>query len=279
MKYIKIHDSKGNNRFIRLYSIKRSKNVIAVKTAENETLYAGSGSNISGPSVMKIQTAEGAQDICEYADDIPNSRLIASYLTTQDVVLSKDLFPYGGMIIANGSKGTNSYGAGGKGSSARMYFGALLHDTILHITIGVNNGHAGTAGSNTSVDAYADDCYEGIYFNVKCPVKRTISSSNATAGGAGGTGSRATLDYTGETINAYGGGGGGGNRGSIYYAYDCGEGHDYAHGNDCQKSYTTAYGYFGSGGTAGNSTGGSEVNGGSAGNSENAAVFIYAFTE
>lgn len=275
MKYIKIRDSKGNNRFIRLYSTKRSKNVIAVKTAEDETLYAGSGSNISGPSVMKVQTAEGTQDVCEYADDIPNSRLIASYSTTQDVTLSKDLFPYGGMIIANGNKGTDSYGAGGKGSSARMYFGALLHDTTLHITIGVNNGHAGTAGSNTSVRAYADDCKQSLYFNAICPDIRTISSSNATTGGAGGAGSRATLDYTGETINAYGGGGGGGNRGSIYYAYDCKKGINH----DCQKSYTTAYGYLGYGGAAGNGANGSGVSGGSAGNSENVAVAIYVFTE
>lgn len=280
MKYIKIRDNKGNNRFIRLYSTKRSKNVIAVKTAANEILYAGSGSSISGPSVMKMQTAAGIQNICEYADDIPNTRLIVKFTTTQDVILSKDMFPFGGMIIANGSKGTGSYGTGGKGSSARMYFGALLYNTILHITIGVNNGHAGTAGSNTSVNAYADDCYRGHYFNVYCPDKKTISSYNATAGGAGGKGSRATLDYTGETINAYGGGGGGGSRGSIYYAYDCDKGRDnYQSGNDCRKSYTTAYGSFGSGGAAGNGTGGSGVNGGSAGNSEYVSVDIYAFTE
>lgn len=269
MKYIKIHDSKGNNRFIRLYSTKRSKNVIAVKTAEDETLYAGSGTSISGPSVMKVQTAAGVQDVCEYADDIPNTRLIASYSTTQDVTLSKDLFPYGGMIIANGNKGINSYGAGGKGSSARMYFGALLHDTTLHITIGVNNGHAGTSGSNTSVRAYTD-CSTGTYYS-SCSDRETVSSYNATAGGTGGAGSRATLDYTGETINAYGGGGGGGNRGSIYYAYDC---HNY-----CDKDYTTAYGYFGSGGAAGNGASGSGVSGGSAGDSEDVAVVIYAFTE
>lgn len=279
MKYIKIRDSKGNNRFIRLYSTKRSKNVIAIKTAENEVLYAGSGTSISGPAVMKVQTATGAQDICEYADNIPNTRLIAQYITTQDITLSKDIFPFGGMIIANGSKGINSYGAGGKGSSARMYFGALLHDTTLHVTIGVNNGRAGTAGSNTSVHAYNNDCLRGTYFNAICPKRNTISSINATAGGAGGAGSRATLDYTGETINAYGGGGGGGRRGSIYYAYDCRRGSDYSNGNNCNKLYTTAYGYFGSGGAAGNQTNGSGVNGGSAGNSENVSVDIYAFTE
>lgn len=270
-----MRDNKGNNRFIRLYSTKRSKNVIAVKTAEDETLYTGSGSNISGPIVMKVQTAEGAQDVCEYADDIPNSRLVASYSVTQDVTLSKDLFPYGGMIIANGNKGIDSYGAGGKGSSARMYFGALLHDTTLRITIGVNNGHAGSAGSNTSVRAYDKMCNSNGYVQAYCPDKSTISSSNATAGGAGGKGSRATLDYTGETINAYGGGGGGGNRGSIYYAYDCDSDSSYG----CHKSYTTAYGYFGSGGAAGNGTGGSGVSGGSAGDSENVVVAIYAFTE
>lgn len=269
MKYIKIRDSKGNNRFIRLYSTKRSKNVIAVKTAENEILYAGSGSSVSGPSVMKVQTASGIQNICEYADNIPNTKLIAQYTTTQNVALSKNLFPYGGMIIANGGKGTNSYGAGGKGSSARMYFGALLHNTILHVTIGVNNGRAGTSGTNTTVSAYGN-CIDGTYGDY-CPDKKTISSSNATAGGAGGKGSRATLDYTGETINAYGGGGGGGNRGSIYYAYKCKSG--------CDKRYTTAYGSFGSGGAAGNNVGGSGVSGGSAGSSENVSVAIYAFTE
>lgn len=269
MKYIKIRDSKGNNRFIRLYSTKRSNNVIAVKTAENEILYAGSGSSVSGPSVMKVQTVYGIQNVCEYADDIPNSRLIASYSTTQDVTLSKDLFPYGGMIVANGDKGTNSYGTGGNGSSARMYFGALLYNTILHVTIGVNNGSAGTSGTNTTVKAYKGDCV-GLYLNI-CPDRKTISSSNATAGGAGGKGSRATLDYTGETINAYGGGGGGGNRGSIYYAYDCDWG--------CDKRYTTAYGSFGSGGAAGNGANGSGVSGGSAGSSENVSVDIYAFTE
>lgn len=269
MKYIKTHDSKGNNRFIRLYSTKRSKNVIAVKTAENEILYAGSGSSVSGPSVMKVQTASGIQNICEYADSIPNTKLIAQYTTTQNVTLSKNLFPYGGMIIANGGKGTDSYGAGGKGSSARMYFGALLHNTILHVTIGVNNGSAGGSGTNTTVSAYRG-CV-GTYSNV-CPDKETVSSSNATAGGAGGKGSRATLDYTGETINAYGGGGGGGNRGSIYYAYKCKVYCD-------SKKYTTAYGSFGSGGAAGNGVGGSGVSGGSAGSSENVSIAIYAFTE
>ena len=279
MKYIKIRDSKGNNRFIRLYSTKRSKNVIAVKTAENEILYAGSGSSISGPSVMKVQTVSGVQNICEYADNIPNTKLIAQYTTTQDVTLSKDLFPYGGMIIANGGKGTNSYGTGGKGSSSRMYFGALLHNTILHVTIGVNNGSAGTSGTNTTVKAYAGDCYAGRYFTSDCPGKKTISSSNAKAGGAGGKGSRATLDYTGKTINAYGGGGGGGSRGSIYYAYKCDNGTEVPQGHDCKKRYTTAYGSFGSGGAAGNDVSGSKVNGGSAGSSENVSVAIYAFTE
>ena len=228
---------------------------------------------------MKVQTASGVQNICEYADVIPNTKLIAQYTTTQNVTLSKNLFPYGGMIIANGGKGTNSYGAGGKGSSARMYFGALLYNTTLHITIGVNNGKAGTSGTDTTVRAYADDCLRGTYFNKFCPKKRTISSSNATAGGAGGKGSRATLDYTGETINAYGGGGGGGSRGSIYYAYDCEHGLDVSNSPDCHKSYTTAYGSFGSGGAAGNGTNGSEVSGGSAGSSENVSVAIYAFTE
>ena len=279
MKYIKIRDSNNNNRIIRLYPTKRSNNVLAVKTAKNEILYAGSGSSVSGPSVMKVQTASGVQNICEYADNIPNTKLIAQYTTTQNVTLSKNLFPYGGMVIANGGKGTNSYGAGGKGSSARMYFGALLHDTILRITIGVNNGRAGTSGTNTTVRAYADDCSSGRYFDVGCPSKRTISSSNATAGGAGGKGSMATLDYTGETINAYGGGGGGGSRGSVYYAYDCDSGVDNAHGHDCSKSYTTAVGSFGSGGAAGNNVGGSGVSGGSAGSSENVSVAIYAFTE
>lgn len=279
MKYIKIRDSNNNNRIIRLYPTKRSNNVLAVKTAGNEILYAGSGSSVSGPSVMKVQTASGVQNICEYADNIPNTKLIAQYTTTQNVTLSKNLFPYGGMVIANGGKGTNSYGAGGKGSSARMYFGALLHDTILRITIGVNNGRAGTSGTDTTVRAYAGDCSSGRYFDVGCPSKRTISSSNATAGGAGGKGSMATLDYTGETINAYGGGGGGGSRGSVYYAYDCDSGVDNAHGHDCSKSYTTAVGSFGSGGAAGNNVGGSGVSGGSAGSSENVSVAIYAFTE
>lgn len=279
MKYIKIRDSKGNNRFIRLYSTKRSKNVIAVKTAGNEILYAGSGSSVSGPSVLKVQTASGVQNICEYADNIPNTKLIAQYTTTQNVTLSKNLFPYGGMIIANGGKGTDSYGAGGKGSSARMYFGALLHNTILHVTIGVNNGSAGTSGTDTTVRAYNGDCIGGTYFKVNCPDRNTISSSNATAGGAGGKGSRAALDYTGETINAYGGGGGGGNRGSIYYAYDCDDGKEWQGGHDCKKSYTTAYGSFGSGGASGNDVDGSGVSGGSAGSSENVSVAIYAFTE
>ena len=278
MKYIKIRDSKGNNRFIRLSSTKRSKNVIEVQTAGNEILYAGSGNSISGPSVMKVQTASGVQNVCEYADSIPNTKLIAQYTTTQDVTLSKDLFPYGGMVVANGGKGTNSYGAGGKGSSARMYFGALLHNTILHVTIGVNNGSAGTSGTNTTVGAYDGNCIGGTYLNV-CPDKKTVSSSNATAGGAGGKGSRATLDYTGKTINAYGGGGGGGNRGSIYYAYDCDDGQDWQGGFDCKKRYTTANGSFGSGGVAGNGTNGSGVSGGSAGSSENVSVAIYAFTE
>lgn len=280
MKYIKIRDSNGNNRFIRLYSTKRSNNVIAVKTAANEILYAGSGSSVSGPSVMKVQTPSGVQNICEYADVIPNSRLIASYSTTQDVTLSKGLFPYGGMIIANGGKGTDSYGAGGKGSSARMYFGALLHNTTLHITIGVNNGSAGTSGSNVSVRAYVGDCKrQGNYHNIGCPDVETVSSSNAGAGGAGGKGSRATLDYTGETINAYGGGGGGGGRGSIYYAHSCSNGEDSVHGSDCEKYYTTKNGSFGSGGAAGNGASGSGVSGGSAGSSESAEVAIYAFTE
>ena len=279
MKYIKIRDSNGNNRFIRLYSTKRSKNVIAVKTAANEILYAGSSSSVSGPSVMKVQTPSGVQNVCEYADTIPNTKLIAQYTTTQNVTLSKGLFPYGGMIIANGGKGTDSYGAGGKGSSARMYFGALLHNTILRVTIGVNNGSAGTSGSNVSVKAHIGDCYQGFYFTTICPDRNTVSSHNATAGGAGGKGSRATLDYTGKTINAYGGGGGGGNRGSIYYAHSCTDGRDSADGHDCIKHYTTGYGSFGAGGAAGNGTSGSGVSGGSAGSSESAEVAIYAFTE
>lgn len=282
MKYIKIRDSNGNNRFIRLYSTKRSNNVIAVKTAENEILYAGSGSSVSGPSVMKVQTPSGVQNICEYADTIPNTKLIAQYTTTQNVTLSKGLFPYGGMIIANGGKGTDSYGAGGKGSSARMYFGALLHNTTLHVTIGVNNGSAGTSGSNVSTKAYVGDCkHQGRYHNFGCPDVKTVSSSNATAGGAGGKGSRAKLDYTGETINAYGGGGGGGSRGSIYYAYSCSDGADTAPptGAACAKYYTIKNGSFGSGGAAGNGASGSGVSGGSAGSSESAEVAIYAFTE
>lgn len=281
MKYIKIRDSNGNNRFIRLYSTKRSKNVIAVKTAANEILYAGSGSSVSGPSVMKVQTPSGVQNICEYADTIPNTKLIAQYTTTQNVTLSKGLFPYGGMIIANGGKGTDSYGAGGKGSSARMYFGALLHNTTLHVTIGVNNGSAGTSGTNVTVRAYVGDCkHKGQYHMIGCPDVETVSSSNAGAGGAGGKGSRATLDYTGNTINAYGGGGGGGSRGSIYYANSCSAGSDDANfGEDCKKYYTTKNGSFGSGGAAGNGASGSGVNGGSAGSSKSAEVAIYAFTE
>ena len=280
MKYIKIRDSNGNNRFIRLYSTKRSKNVIAVKTAANEILYAGSSSSVSGPSVMKVQTPSGVQNVCEYADTIPNTKLIAQYTTTQNVTLSKGLFPYGGMIIANGGKGTDSYGAGGKGSSARMYFGALLHNTILRVTIGVNNGSAGTSGSNVSVKAFVGDCkHQGHYHKFGCPGIETVSSYNAGAGGAGGKGSRATLDYTGKTINAYGGGGGGGGRGSIYYAYRCSHGEDGVHGSDCEKYYTTENGSFGSGGAAGNGASGSGVSGGSAGSSESAEVAIYAFTE
>lgn len=278
MKYIKVLDNNGNNRFIRLYPTKRSKNVIAVKTAEGEILYAGSGSTVSGPSVMKVQTASGVQNICEYADDIPSTKLIARYTSTQNVVLSKDMFPFGGMIVANGGKGATVYGAGGKGSSARMYFGALLHDTVLHITTGVNNGSAGTNGTNTAVYGYSSTC-SGRYVAAYCPHKRFDVSSNATDGGAGGHGSRATLDYTGETINAYGGGGGGGNRGSIYYAHDCASGNDDKGGTECRKIYTTGYGSFGSGGAAGNGANGSDVTGGSAGSSENVSVDVYAFTE
>ena len=278
MKYIKVRNNNGNNRFIRLYPTKRSKNAIAVKTAEGEILYAGSGSTVSGPTVMLVETASGVQPICEYADDIPSTRLIAIYTGSKDVVLSRDMFPFGGMIVANGGKGGDSYGAGGKGSSAMMYFGALLHDTTLHVTIGVNNGSAGTNGTNTTVYGYFNTC-SGRYTAARCPEASYASSSNATNGGAGGPGSRATLDYTGETINAYGGGGGGGNRGSIYYAYDCKRGDDYYGGTDCRKKYGTWYGSFGSGGAAGNGTGGSDVTGGSAGNSENVSVDIYAFTE
>lgn len=281
MKHIKVLDSNGNNRIIRLYSTKRSKNVIAVKTAEDEILYAGSGSTVSGPSVMKVQTASGVHDICEYADDIPSTKLIAKYTVTQKVVLSKDMFPFGGIIVANGGKGTNAYGAGGKGSSTRMYFGALLADTVLQVTIGVNNGNAGSNGSNVKVNGYFNDCIPGRYYSAKCPdITYGIMSSNATAGGAGGKGSRATLDSTGETINAYGGGGGGGNRGSIYYAHECFEGNDaYGYGHDCSKNYTTQYGSFGHGGAAGNGASGSGVAGGSAGSSENVSVDVYAFTE
>lgn len=273
MKYIKVLDNNGNNRLIRLYPTKRSKNVIAVKTAENEILYAGSGSTIRGPNVILVQTASGIQPLCEYADDIPSTKLIARYTTTQDVVLSKDMFPLGGMIVANGGKGTTTYGAGGKGSSARMYFGALLHDTVLHVIIGVNNGHAGTSGTNITVYGYFNDC-DGRYSSI-CPSRSYASSNNATAGGAGGQGSRATFDFTGETINAYGGGGGGGNRGSIYYAYDC----DTYGNKPCSKKYGTWYGNFGSGGAAGNGASGSDVTGGSAGDSENVSVDVYAFTE
>lgn len=277
MKYIKVLDNNGNNRFIRLYPTKRSNNVIAVKTAEGEILYAGSGSTIRGPIVMHVQTASsGIQPICEYADDIPSTKLIAKYTSTQDVVLSKDMFPFGGMIVANGGKGGDSYGAGGKGSSARMYFGALLHDITLHVTIGVNNGHAGTNGTNVTVYGYLNTC-SGRYTAAYCPDASYGASSNATAGGAGGRGSRATLDYAWGTINAYGGGGGGGNRGSIYYAYDCGHGYDGK--SDCKKSYTTAYGNFGASGAAGNGASGSGVTGGSAGDSENVSVDVYAFTE
>ena len=282
MKHIKVLDNNGNNRVIRLYSTKRSNNVIAVKTAENEILYAGSGSSVSGPTVMLVKTASGVQRICEYADDIPiHIKYIASYTVTQDVVLSKDMFPFGGKIVAWGGKGTTDYGSGGKGSSATMYFGTLLHDTVLHITIGVNNGSAGTSGTNTTVYGYFGHCY-GRYVAAYCPDRRYVSSSNATNGGAGGQGSRATLDYTGETINAYGGGGGGGNRGSIYFAYDCDHGHDaYKDGYDCKKKYNTLYGSFGAGGAAGNGADGSDVTGGSAGDSqhESASVDVYAFME
>lgn len=278
MKYIKVLDNNGKNRLIRLYPTKRSKNVIAVKTAENEILYAGSGGTVSGPNVMSVKTASGVQPLCEYADDIPSTKLIAKYTTTQYVVLTKSMFPFGGMIVANGGKGTTAYGAGGKGSSARMYFGALLRDTMLEVTIGVNNGHAGTSGTNTTVYGYFNTC-SGRYTAAWCPDRSYGSSSNATAGGAGGKGSRATLDFTGETINAYGGGGGGGNRGSIYFAYDCDEGSDHKGGMDCRKLYTTTYGSFGAGGAAGNGASGPDVTGGSAGDSENVSVDVYAFTE
>lgn len=275
MKYIKVLDNNGNNRIIRLYPTKRSKNVIAVKTAENEILYAGSGSTVHGPKVILVQTASsGVQPLCEYADDIPSTKLIAKYTTTQDVVLTKSMFPFGGMIVANGGKGTTDYGAGGKGSSARMYFGALLHDTVLHVNIGVNNGHDGTNGTNTTVLGYFGNCSGPHYGD--CPSKSYASSSNATSGGAGGKGSRATLDCTGETINAYGGGGGGGNRGSIPYAYDCNNGPGMMR---CNKSYDVGYGDFGAGGAAGTGASGSDVTGGSAGDSENVSVDVYAFTE
>lgn len=275
MKYIKIRDSKGNNRFVRLYSTKRSKNVVAVKTTENEILYAGSGTSISGPAVMKVQTAAGAQDVCEFADDIPNLKLIAEYSTTQDVVLSKDLFPLGGRVFCYGEPGKNSYGAGGKGSSDSMYFGALLSDTVLHVTIGVNNGSAGTAGTNTTVSSYY--CNKRGEYNTLYCERHNISSSNATGGGAGGRGTRAKLDYTGQTINAYGGGGGGGTRGSISYNYDCDA--VLVGGRDCEMSTSIAYGSFGSGGAAGNGVAGSGVNGGSAGSDTGAVVRVFAFTE
>lgn len=279
MKYIKVLDNNGNNRLIRLYPTKRSKNVIAVKTAEDEILYAGSGSTVRGPNVILVQTASsGVQPLCEYADDIPSTKLIAKYTTTQDVVLTKSMFPFGGMIVANGGKGTTAYGAGGKGSSARMYFGALIHDTVLHVTIGVNNGSAGTNGTNTTVYGYFRIC-SGRYSNARCPDRAYRSSDNATYGGAGGQGSRATLDCTVETINAYGGGGGGGNRGSIWYAYDCDGGDDVYNGHDCVKKYTTWYGSYGGGGAAGNGASGDGVTGGSAGSSENVSVDVYAFTE
>ena len=278
MKYIKVLDNNGNNRFIRLYPTKRSKNVIAIKTAENEILYAGSGSTIRGPNVMLVKTASGIQPLCEYADDIPSTKLIAKYTTTQDVVLTKSMFPFGGMIVANGGKGTTNYGAGGKGSSTRMYFGALIHDTVLHVTIGVNNGHNGTNGTNTTAYGYFNTC-SGRYTAAECPDRTYSSSNNATAGGAGGQGSRAALDCAAETINAYGGGGGGGNRGSIYYAYDCDHGRDAKGGYDCVKKYGTWYGNFGSGGAAGNGASGDGVTGGSAGSSENVSVDVYAFTE
>ena len=278
MKYIKVLDNNGNNRFIRLYPTKRSKNVIAVKTAGNEILYAGSGNSVSGPSVMKVQTASGVQNICEYADVMPNTKLIAQYTASQNVVLKKSMFPFGGMIVANGGKGTTVYGAGGKGSSARMYFGALLHDTTLHVTIGVNNGSAGTNGTNIVGYGYFNTC-SGRYTASNCPDASYGSSSNATNGGAGGEGSRAALDYTRKTINAYGGGGGGGNRGSLYYAFDCEHGSDHKGGYDCIKTYGTGYGEFGAGGAAGNGASGSGVTGGSAGDSENVSVDVYAFTE
>lgn len=279
MKYIKIRDSKGNNRFVRLYSMKRSKNVVAVKTTENEILYAGSGTSISGPAVMKVQTAAGAQDVCEYADDIPNLKLIAEYSTTQDVVLSKDLFPLGGRVTCYGEPGKNSYGAGGKGSSDNMYFGALLNDTVLHVTIGVNNGSAGTAGTNTTHRSYRCSSQSvSPYYNC---YQYDPTSTNATAGGAGGRGTRAKLDLTGQTINAYGGGGGGGGRGSLSYYCSCpGSGTGITNGcGDMSNYLETAYGSFGSGGAAGNGVAGSGVNGGSAGNDTGAVVRVFAFTE
>lgn len=278
MKYIKIRDSKGNDHIVRLYSTKRSKNVIAVRTAEDKTLYAGSGTSVSGPTVIKVQTAAGTQNVCEYADDIPNATLIASYTTTQDVALSKDMFPLGGIITANGARGASSYGSGGKGSSATMYFGQLLDDTVLHVTIGVNNGSAGASGTNISVYSYEGNCSGGAYGNRYCPSSTLVSSANATDGGAGGKGSRATLDSTGITINAYGGGGGGGNRGSLSYIKSCTSGNTDA--TKCTMgSSTTGYGNYGTGGAAGNGAAGSGTSGGSAGSSVSASVNVYAFTE
>lgn len=272
MKYIKIRNGTGKDRFIRLYSTKRSKNIIAVKTAEDEVLYAGSGTSVSGPSVMKVQTAAGTQDICEYADDIPAAKMIAEYSTTQDITLSKDLFPLGGYIRCYGAPGANSYGAGGKGSSATMYFGALQEDTVLHVTIGVNNGSAGTAGTNVTVHSFYCASLTTSPYS-KCSQSH-ITSSNATGGGAGGKGTRATLDLTGQTINAYGGGGGGGNRGSTFYNETC-----VSYNNECHFSSPMAYGSFGYGGAAGNGAAGSGVNGGSAGVGTGAVVRVFAFTE
>lgn len=279
MKYIKIRDSKGNNRFVRLYSTKRSKNVVAVKTTENEILYAGSGTSISGPAVMKVQTAAGAQDVCEYADDIPNLKLIAEYSTTQDVTLSKDLFPLGGKVTCYGEPGVSSYGAGGRGSSDSMYFGALLSDTVLHVTIGVNNGSAGTAGTNTTHRSFRCSSQSTSPYHTCYQYYPT--STNATAGGAGGRGTRAKLDLTGQTINAYGGGGGGGGRGSLSYYRSCpGPGAGMNNGcGDMSVYLETAYGSFGSGGAAGNGAAGSGVNGGSAGSDTGAVVRVFAFTE
>lgn len=280
MKYIKVRDSKGNNRIVRLYSTKRTGNVIAVKTAANEIRYAGAGSGayVSGPTVFKVQTASGVKNVCEYADEVPNSKLIAEYSKTQNVTLSKSLFPLGGKVVCYGEPGGNSYGSGGKGSSATMYFGALLSDTVLHVTIGVNNGSAGTAGTNVSgvVDYGCRTLTSWPY--VDCDINR-INSTNATAGGAGGRGTRATLDYTGQTINAYGGGGGGGNRGSVTHKYACSESTGSASSAKCDYDYKTSYGSFGSGGKAGNGAAGSGVNGGSAGSDTGAVVRVFAFTE